>query len=228
MNVDHPLSSMMNLNDTTKDAMMNTTMRTPDERTETQEYVDRMVAAGFETRDEIIQNAIGMAEDCDPELDKEDVAAIVDRSLAAHAELEKTWTTPTDNDRLEAAVTDLEGAGIVVRQNFTCCGTCGSTEIWDEMEVARNAGAKVRGYAFYHMQDAESAADGEGVYLSYGAVERTAGATAAIGEEICGKLRAHGLKVDWNGSLGERIMVTLEWRRRRTETTPAATATTIH
>ena len=30
----------------------------------------------------------------------------------------------------------LEAEGVIARQNFTCCGSCGAIEIWDEIEEA--------------------------------------------------------------------------------------------
>ena len=137
------------------------------------------------------------------------------RALAAHAKAEASWPQFTHCDRLDAAFAALERKGIVARQNFSCCGTCGSTEIWDEMDGARDAGMPVRGYAFYHMQDTERAVDGDGLYLNYGAVEDGEAAALAIGRAIVEGIEAHGLRTDWNGKWSQRIGVSLDWKRRR-------------
>jgi hypothetical protein len=130
---------------------------------------------------------------------------------------------------LDDAFAALEANGVISRQNFTCCGTCGSAEIWDEMKAVEEAGGPVRGYAFYHMQDTESAADGHGIFPNYGACEEGEEAALAIGRDIVTQLEAQGLNCDWNGTQleaqglncdwngdwGKRIAVGLDWKRRR-------------
>ena len=128
---------------------------------------------------------------------------------------EREWTEATDCDRLDDAFAALEASGVIARQNFTCCGTCGSTEIWDEIGSAEAAGLPAHGYAFFHMQDTESAAEGYGLYLNYGACTEGEAAALAIGHEIVEQLEAHGLRTEWNGDWGTRIHVALDWKKRR-------------
>jgi hypothetical protein len=73
----------------------------------------------------------------------------------------------------------------------------------------------VRGYAFYHMQDTERAVVGDGVYLAYGAIEEGPFAATRIAQEICDALRAEGLVVEWDGTVEKRVLVKLDWKRRR-------------
>ncbi len=47
------------------------------------------------------------------------------------------------------------GSADIVRQSFSCCGTSGSAEIWDELEAVRAAGGPVSGHEFFHMQDTD-------------------------------------------------------------------------
>ena len=67
------------------------------------------------------------------------------------------------------------------------------------------------------MQDTESAAEGYGLWLGYGAVERGERAAERIGHEIVDALRRHGLKTEWDGSCSNRIHVLMDWKRRLTE-----------
>jgi hypothetical protein len=127
---------------------------------------------------------------------------------------QKEWPAVTDCDLLERAFGELERAGIVARQNFSCCGNCGSVEILGEMSKAQCGRARVRGYTFYHTQDTDSAADGYGLLLNYGAIERTEEAGVRIGHEIVDALQRHGLKTEWDGSWSKRIAVKLDWKRR--------------
>lgn len=185
---------------------------------EARDIIRRAVRTGFDDREQLMQSAIEMLEDeYDSDAVRAIVPALVDEELAAHRAAELGWPAITDCDRLDAAFAALDDAGIVARHNFTCCGTCGSAEIWDEIGEAQDSGRPVRGYGFYHMQDSESAAEGHGLYLNYGAVEEGEEAALAVGHEIVATLARSGLKADWNGSWNRRIAVPLDWKRRRTD-----------
>jgi hypothetical protein len=125
------------------------------------------------------------------------------------------WPEVTDCDRLDRAFRALEKRGIVARQHFSCCQTCGSREIWGEMEDVEHLGLPVRGYTFYHVQDTGEAVAGHGLYLCYGSVEEDEDAT--VGDEVVAALREHGLQVEWDGTSEKRIRVLLDWKRRRAD-----------
>lgn len=172
------------------------------------------VAAGFDDEDAIL---IGVGDyfegEIDPEFVRREAPRILREELAEHARAAAGWPAVTDCDRLDAAFVALEAEGVIARQNFTCCMTCGSTEIWDEIRMAEEAGLPARGYTFYHVQDTESAVEGHGVYLAYGACEK--GQAAAIARRVVSQLEAHGLAPEWDGSVAQRIGLPLDWKRRR-------------
>ena len=179
-------------------------------------YIQRDIAAGFRPESEIIEGVIELLSD---DYDEAQLRPAVERqmreSLDAHLNAQKTWPETTDCDRLDQAFASLEATGILCRQDYSCCGTCGAGEIWDEMETMDKSGEAVRGYAFYHQQDTESAAEGHGLYLNYGSLEKGERALIAIAHEICNGLRAFGLTVDWDGDSARRIFVKLDWKKRR-------------
>jgi hypothetical protein len=192
----------------------------PDERkkavSEIEQYVHRDVAGGFLPEEDIVQIVTDvLSDDFDQDAIKPLVIECTRQKLAAHLTGEKLWPELTDCDRLDRAFAELESRGVICRQDFSCCGTCGSGEIRDEMEKVRSSGSLVRGYAFYHMQDTEHAVEGHGIYLAYGATEDGSLAAVRIGHEICDALRAEKLTVEWDGDLGRRIFVKLDWKRRR-------------
>lgn len=189
----------------------------PDEQTDMLgEHIRRDVAAGFYDEDAILTNAAAAFEDeIDAATLRREAQRLLRAALAEQAEAMRDWPERTDCDRLDDAFDALEAGGVIARHNFTCCGTCGSAEIWDEIGAVEDAGGSPRGYAFYHMQDTEHAAEGEGLYLNYGACEEGEEAALAVGREIVAQLEAHGLSTDWDGSWGQRIGVTLDWKRRR-------------
>jgi len=173
------------------------------------------VAAGFDTLDDIVVNTVeALSDDYDPVVLVSYAQQIATQVLKDHLDEQALWNAVTDCDRLDRSFAALDQVGIVCQQNFSCCGSCGSTEIWSVVNDVRNTGIDVRGYAFYHMQDTESAVDGSGVYLSYGAVEQGEASALLIGREIVAVLNQHGLKTQWDESWSTRIFVELIWQRR--------------
>lgn len=178
-------------------------------------YVRHHVAAGYHTPDEIARFACEVfADSLDPAVLRHHAARYTREALDEHRAEQAGWPAVTDNERLDAAFAALEREGIVCRQNFSCCGTCGAAEVWDEMAAVEEAGAPVVGYAFFHVQDTEAAVEGAGLYLSYGAVAEGAAAAEAVGRAVVDALEAKGLTTVWDGHWSRRIFVQLEWRRR--------------
>src|SRR5262249_15285426 len=171
---------------------------------------------GFEGAEEIIE---GAAEVFTEGGDPSDLRPLAERlareAFQAHYQEQSRWPEVTDCDRLDAAFAELERDGVVCRQNFSCCGNCGCAEIGAEMEEVRSAGRGVLGYAFYHMQDTESAAEGYGLCLNYGATEGGEGPAVRIGRQIVAVLNRHGLRTEWDGSWSKRIQIRMDWKRRR-------------
>ena len=180
------------------------------------DWVDRKVREGFESRAEIIEE---VKEIIDDEYGTGDAAVLVqketDRRLKEHLQEQASWPGMTDCDRIDAAFSALEARGIVARQNFTCCQTCGNTEIGAEIENFAKK-AKPRGYTYYHEQDTEGACENGTLYLAYGTVGGNDSDAVEIGNTICDTLRANGLTVDWSGHLDKRICIAgLDWKKRR-------------
>jgi hypothetical protein len=187
------------------------------------EWVERKAREGFDSREEIIETVCEVVKD---DYGREDlrprVVRATDEALAAHYREQTAWERPTDCDRLDAAFAALEERGIVARQNFTCCQSCGHAEIGDEIEEFEEHGTPV-GYAFYHMQDTERAAETGTFYIAYGSVEDSPEDAIKVGHAIVEGLREQGLTVRWNGELSERICISgIDWRKYRDEETSAA------
>jgi hypothetical protein len=179
-------------------------------------YVRIDIAAGFDPPAAIIDSVVDvMSDEYDAVILRRLVEQVVAEQLAAHLAEQAAWPTTTDCDRLDAAFAALEAHGIVCRQHFSCCGSCGAAEIWDVIAEERAGGRAVCGYAFYHWQDTEAAIDGYGLHLNYGAVAQTESAALDVARAIVAALDAHGLATEWSGVWSERIYVALEWKRRR-------------
>jgi len=174
-------------------------------------HVDRRIAEGFDSAAVIAEST---AEYFELKGKDRTIAAMVNDGMARHLQAQRGWPATTDCNRLDRCFADLEKDGIVARQNFTCCQTCGHAEIGDEIAAAEKRGA-VAGYTFYHQQDTEHAAEGGGVYLAYGALSAEEAKSLAVANRIVDALGRAGLKVTWDGKSSSRILVQLDWKRRR-------------
>jgi len=189
----------------------------PDAFDDLHDFIQVQVAAGYASLDEIVDEAVEvfLDETLDPAGLRLAARAVADRALAAHFAEQVTWPAMTDCDRLDAAFAELAGVGILARQHFSCCGTCGAHDIREEMEQAEKSGFTSRGFTFFHIQDTEHAVAGEGLYLSYGARQPDDKVSVAIGHEVMAALEQQGLAPAWNGKLAHRIALPLRWQRRR-------------
>jgi hypothetical protein len=180
------------------------------------DFVAREIAAGFADPEDVVESTVEAHAD---QAGTEDLRPLIERLVAAavqvHLAAQQTWPEETDCDRLDNALNELTTAGIVCRQNFLCCSTCGEAAIGAEMDEEAKDGLEVRGYAFYHCQDTDRGVAGHGVYLKYGAVEEGEEPLLRIGHEIADTLRRHGLEVEWSGDGNDAILVRLDWKRRR-------------
>lgn len=181
-------------------------------------YIRKQVATGFVERDRIVPDAVEVfADDYDAEMIRQNAERILPEVIDAQLREQASWPEVTDCDRLDAAFGQLEQAGIVCRQHFSCCGTCAGAQIWDEIEAERKKGREITGRAHYDVQMTDSAVDGDGLYLNYGSVLESETAAVEIGQKIADAMRAQGLTVDWNGSADKCIHVLLDWKRRLPE-----------
>ncbi len=179
------------------------------------EHCRLLVRTGFESRDDIVRTAREILDDEGVENIRErDVLDLVDREIQNLTGEQSTWPETTDFDRLKAAFDSLRRNGIWARHHYSCCGTCGNLESMIDLEYLSQSGKAHRGYAFYHVQDTESAVMGGGLYLSYGDYASTDEGSVAVGHEIVDAIRKQGLETDWDGTIQNRIYVQLDWKHR--------------
>ena len=101
------------------------------------EYIADMVGEGFYSRDEIIGYTASLVEANHETRDLNTfIEHTADELLDMHYKAQRGWGFPTDCDRLDTAFAELDATGILARQNYTCCQTCGHAEIQSELERA--------------------------------------------------------------------------------------------
>ena len=200
---------------------------TVEERDDLQDYARRIIRGGYDRLEDIELRLDETIADFDTQMSTRNRRILVREAVVAEvtalvAEQSK-WPAMTDYDRLDLAMDTLEDSGIVARQNFTCCGTCGAAEIGMEIEDAKSAGRPAHGYVFFHEQDTEAATDPSygKLYFNYGhATSQIEADNLAIAQALVTQLNAVGLKTEWDGSWNQRVMVHLDWKRRWTGDIP--------
>ena len=172
-------------------------------------------------------------DDC-PENEWEDFVRFakseLDDAAAKHSIDRESWSSETDNDRLDRVEASLREKDILLWQVSPCCDTCSGAELPDRIDVieGRCPGFRdrVRGYAFYidqNMAEMLSESTEISVYLAYGwfapddsKVDSKEYEERALGiaGEVCDCLREHGFEPDWDGSYSKKIGISLNWQRR--------------
>ncbi|HBF80073.1 MAG TPA: hypothetical protein DD420_09120 [Streptomyces sp.] len=181
-----------------------------DERVELEKRVREVLVGGYASRAELAELAeeFLVTQDRRP-VSREQAHALADRLWLERVAEQAAWQGETDPERLTRAFTALREAGITARENFTCCRSCGRSEIGGE------GGPGARGFVYFHTQCTDSAAAGHGLMLLYGGFDGSSETTAAIGHEVVAALEAAGLSAEWDRDPDRAVTVTpLDWRRR--------------
>jgi hypothetical protein len=140
---------------------------------------------------------------------REQAQALADRMWVERVAEQAAWEGETDPERLARAFAAMQGAGITARENFTCCRSCGQSEIGAE------GGPNARGFVYFHSQCTDSAVAGQGLMLLYGGFDGSSETTRSVGAEVVAALDAAGLHTKWDGDPGRAITISpLDWRRR--------------
>ncbi|GGW83275.1 DUF6891 domain-containing protein [Streptomyces lomondensis] len=171
-------------------------------------YVREMLQDGYLGIDQLVRETVYLMEDG---LSSAQARAVVERLWLERVEEQEAWTAPTDPDRLERAFAALDADGVVAREHFSCCRSCGMTEIGAEADGREG----VRGFVFFPYPCTRSAAEGQGLSLYYGGFDGSEETTTAVGRRVVAALTAAGLSTEWDGNPGEAITVTpLTWHKR--------------
>ncbi len=173
------------------------------------------VRSGFQ--DEAAVVAMFAEERYEPgELDPAEVKAAVSKEFAALREERKTWPAETDCDRLTQVFKALAGRGVIALENAGYTQSDGQDDVAQAFDSAPDK-SKLTGYCFYHGQDVERAVNGEGLHLSFGALdpEKEESQGPLVGKIVVEELEKRGLKTVWDSTFQTRIHIPkFDWKRR--------------
>jgi hypothetical protein len=187
------------------------------DRVDTAERIEILARGGFETEASTLETILDeyLTPDAIAPDDRRWVEAEVARAFARKRADEATWPLETDFDRLAIAFDALDAVGIIA---LHCAGYTRSDGISDAAEVRhqrKERGRASRGFVFYHGQDVEAVIFDQGLYLAFGSFDDRDETMAAIAAEIVAAVEAQGLRTEWEGDVGTRILVhPIQWLKR--------------
>ena len=120
----------------------------------------------------------------------------------------------TFNARLTNAFKLMRKAGLLARQNFSCCSNCGGYELATKAVELKKAGKIVNGCAFYHSQSNADKRNGQDFYITYGVLDTTEFGeiglpTVEVGKIVSSCLTKVGVQWEWNGDPTKNIKVVI-------------------
>lgn len=210
------------------------------------DFIELHVIEGFLGPDELVERTIIEFQD---DIAREQLLPVAQklvyqRIVKRYLE-EINWVSPTDCERLDRAFLELNQMGILAKQNFSCCNSCGHKRIEralknnakrtrtskHEIEVtmkslskqstqSKRKGSDIWGYAFFHAQDTDDAVATGELNITFGAVDKTSeqalDIAIEVGQKIEEALKRNGLNTSWDGSYLQRVGITgIKWQRRR-------------
>jgi hypothetical protein len=145
------------------------------------------------------------------------------------------WNAKGFMARLKEAFKEMKAAGLIARQNFSCCGGCAGYEIATDVKENAKLAEKTKGAVFYTTQSRGNFYDAietyerrlsrnrgaksevrPSMYLHFGDVtvtyedktKKTFGLpTVEVGKIVTAALAKHGIEYHWSGSEDEGIEI---------------------
>lgn len=163
-----------------------------------------------------------VAVDYAPHLTPEQIEAHFDRMAGWRNHQQQAWGTELPKTNLTRAFEALTADGILALEDFTCCGTCAATEVWDEVDRADPQPL----YVYYHHQNAERFATGRSGWVGFGLVPSALGVSAEqwqalpeaertrrhrelteelVRTRVLPVFAEHGIEVVWDGSAATNL-----------------------
>ncbi len=159
----------------------------------------------------LIEDNLGDGDEVDQDwLDKE-----IRHEFAAKRKAEKSWPKVTDCDHLNRAFEALQGQGVIALHMAGNTQSDGLEEVEDAYDEAGGKKSKYAGHCFYTEQDQEHALNGNGLCIGFGHLSGDNAKGVEVRQMVRAALESVGLKVEWDGTIGKRLLIKgFRWQRR--------------
>ena len=168
------------------------------------------IKSGFESLEDIIDNALEAVEDegWEKEISDEWIRETLTNAYEKHEQKSKAWQRPTDTDKLHAAFDHLCRGKIVALHNAGYTQSDAIYDIQDVWQDLEDEGIKPIGYCYYHGQDLERVIEtGELTIGFYGERKNNDKEAIIIGNKVVDALKKQGFEINWDGSASKRIVI---------------------
>jgi hypothetical protein len=183
------------------------------------ESIVSQVRMGFLPVEEIKEIVIEQVEDneFEDEISEEWVNSLVDVEFEKLKAESKSWTRPTDTDKLIKAFDELCNLKIIALHNAGYTTSEGEEEVVAVEEALIESGVKSKGYCFYHEQDLERVIDPEqnNLLIAFQKVDNSDDKiTLEVGKLVTETLKKNGFEVNWNEDVNKKIEISnFTWRK---------------
>jgi len=138
----------------------------------------------------------------------------VARVWSAKLEEERSWPTPTDWDRLDAAFASLRAGGIIALHQAGYEPSDGPPMVAEEYHARGVEKSGLVGFCFYHWQCIERALEGHGLRLACGDIGGDPQRGVEIARRVVAAVEAASLRTAWDGTIDDSIRVDMRWQKR--------------
>ncbi|MCO4746659.1 MAG: prolyl oligopeptidase family serine peptidase [Proteobacteria bacterium] len=175
------------------------------------DWLDARLKRGFEDRDSLAAATRDRAEDLLGARGPMLADAVFDAQIASWDAEMASWTQPTDNARLGSAFQRLADDGVHIEQNYEDCVDCAWAAMKHALIERNRRGSRSTGWIFFTEHDTQRAADHGMLWLNYG--DYYGDDTPGLAKRIVAVLEEEGLKTTWDGDVGSRIGIEMQWRQ---------------
>lgn len=179
------------------------------------EQIQKDILFGFEEPEEILEGVMNMFFDED-DLDEEWMRQKIITNFEKQKAISKTWTHPTDFDRLSKVFDQLDKMGIIALHKAGYTKQDGYAEVAEAKEMIEDEGFSVKGYCFYHTQDLSRAIDPEikNLFIAFDSFDQNDKKAIEIGNQIVDLMRKEKFEIEWDGTIDQRIFISkIQWQK---------------
>jgi hypothetical protein len=171
---------------------------------------------GFENEAQLFESLSDMFYE-EEQLDEAWLRQLIREHYAAHQYESRSWTLPTDFDRLAAAFDELvQQHKIVCLHNAGITMSDGETDCMEVVAQLEHAGIVANGYCFYHSQDLMRAIDAEcrNLFIAFDSPDQDNDKAIIVAKQIIDTLKRYHFEVAWPGTVDERIEIRhIDWKK---------------
>jgi hypothetical protein len=183
-----------------------------------QEAIDQLeldIKFGFANEDELFESIREMFYD-ESDFDEGWLRKEISDKYSKHQIESLQWAHPTDFERLAKTFDELIAERIVCLHNAGFTRSDGEGDCMEAIEQLDELEIKAIGFCYYHSQDLGRAVDPEAknLLLGFNSVVEDDNDAILIAKRIINKLEKNGFKVNWSGTVDERMEIeNIDWKK---------------